>query len=89
MQIAESAVIAQLKGGCAAGSGPDLTGYPHLVYAPAQWGEGVRCGSNGIPAAAVASDAKHDPIGDVAEAYGVSLQEVCDCVRYAKAHGLI
>lgn len=89
LKLAESPVIARLTGGCSAGSGPDLTGYPHLVYAPAQWGEGVRCGSNGIRATAVADTAQHDPIEQVAADYGVSLHEVVDSLRYARANGLI
>ena len=48
MLLAESGVKADLRGTATAGTGPDLTGYPHLVYAPGQWGPGVRVASNGV-----------------------------------------
>jgi hypothetical protein len=88
MQIAESSVVAKLKGACAGGNGPDLTGYPHLVYAPAQWGEGVRIASNGAKASYVAVSVADGPITRAAARHGVSLEEALDAFKYVRENGL-
>ena len=89
MQLAESGVKANLRGTVTGGAGPDLTGYPHLTYAPSQWGEGVRCASSGAPVHSVAFDAKIDLVEAVAKTHHVTLHEVVDSIRYARANGLI
>jgi hypothetical protein len=89
MHLAESPVKANLKGTCTAGIGPDLTGYPHLVYAPRQWGDGVRVGSNGAPIEAIAADAMSGSIMRVACVHGVTVFEALDALCYARANGLI
>jgi hypothetical protein len=88
MHIAESPVKIQLRGASSGGS-VDLTGIPHLVYAPAQWGEGVRCGSNGALAIDVAEDAAKMPIERAAAIHSVSVQEALDALRYSRCHCLI
>ena len=85
MQVAESPAVVKLRGECTEGTGPDLTGFPHLVYAPNQWGDGVRCGSNGACAQHVAAMAAEFPIEEAAEEYGVSLAEALDALRWARA----
>jgi hypothetical protein len=85
VQLAESSVVAKLRGECAGGTGPDLTGFPHLTHAPRQWGEGVRVASNGAPAAHVAASVADGPIARAAKRHGVSLEEALDAYRYAKA----
>jgi hypothetical protein len=89
MQLAESSVVAKLNGACAGGTGPDLTGYPHLVYAPAQWGKRVCIANNGADAVAVARTASILPIEFCTDQYGVSFNEVTEALRYARANGLI
>ena len=89
MQIAESSVVAKLNGACTGGNGPDLTGYPHLVYAPAQWGPGVRVASNGADVQRVAWATADYPIERVTDEYGVSFNEATEALRYARANGLI
>jgi len=89
MHVVESPVVARLNGTSSGGSGPDLTGYPHLVYAPAQWGDGVRCGSNGTPVVHVAASVDDGPIAWAASRYSVSLDEALDAYKFAKATGLI
>jgi hypothetical protein len=89
MHVAESSVVGKLKGECSGGTGPDLTGYPHLACAPAQWGEGVRIASSGIAAFDVAIYASQHPIEEVTDAYRVSFNEATDALRYARANGLI
>ena len=56
MHLAEAPVRIQLRGSSTAGSGPDLTGYPHLTYAPSQWGEGVRVARTGAEVEYLARD---------------------------------
>jgi hypothetical protein len=89
MHVAESSVVGKLKGECSGGTGPDLTGYPHLVYGAAQWGKGVRIASNGVDAVEVARHASRHPIEYVTDDYRVSFNEVTDALRYARANGLI
>lgn len=98
MQIAESPAKIRLKGGCSAGTGPDLAGYPHLTHAPAQWGEGVRIASTGVPAQEVVDRFRGgsvympsviEELNEAAEELHISWAEIFDALRYAKANGLI
>jgi hypothetical protein len=81
----------ELRGSSTGGSGPDLTGYPHLTYAPAQWGEGVRIASNGINAAALVVEGAMilNAIDDFAAQNGVTLAELFDAIRYARDSGAV
>jgi hypothetical protein len=91
MHLAEAPVRMQLHGTAGTGSGPDLAGYPHLTYAPSQWGEGVRCASNGIPVSQIAEECG-DHLGfnllTAAGAYGISIDELFQALKYARAQGL-
>jgi hypothetical protein len=89
LNLVESPVKAQLLGSSSGGSGPDLTGYPHLVYAPAQWGEGVRVASNGAHADRIGSGVAEHPLPHVALVSGVTLEEALDCYRYAFDNNLL
>jgi hypothetical protein len=92
MQLSEMPVKAQLFGTAAAGTGPDLAGYPHLTYAPAQWGEGVRIARNGAPISDIALDAQADcvaAIDSVARSENLSWAELFDALRYARANGAV
>jgi hypothetical protein len=89
VQIAEPPMIPRLRGTAAPGTGPDLTGFPGLTYAPAQWGEGVRIASNGSAIAPIAACAAERPIEYAATIYGISTAEVLDALRYARANGMI
>jgi uncharacterized protein (DUF433 family) len=67
-----------------------LTGYPHLVYAPAQYGPGVRTENNGTPVADIAAEISVNPDVDaVAAKFGVTVEHVHDALRYAAAAGFI
>ena len=91
MNLAEQPVKIQLRGSSSAGTGPDLVGYPHLTYAPSQWGPGVRVASNGANVGAIAADAKSiiSEVDALARREGISLDELCDALRYARANGAI
>jgi hypothetical protein len=89
MRIAEPKLIPRLHGTAGPGPGPDLTGYPHLTYAPAQWGEGVRIASSGAAIGPIAACATERPIEYAATIYGISTAEVLDALRYARAHEII
>ena len=89
MQLAESRAVIKARGGCTAGSGPDLTGYPHLTHAPAQWGDGVRIASNGAAVKHVAEHVDELPITIVAGVFDITIEAAADAYRYAKANGLI
>jgi hypothetical protein len=75
-----------LSGTARGGTGPDLTGYPHLVYAPGQWGEGVCVASNGAPVASIAGAAKvcgaFSLLRQIADDFEITLDEVCDAIRW-------
>ena len=84
MRIAEAPMKIEIKAECTGGCYcPDLAAYPHLVYAPRQWGEGVRIASNGVDALAVAAAAEQAPTQTVAKAYNISVVEVLDARRWA------
>jgi hypothetical protein len=89
VHIAESPTKAQLRGASTGGTGPDLTGFPHLVYAPVQWGDGVRVGSNGALATTVAAAAVAMPIEAAARHSRVTPREALDCLLYARAIKLV
>ena len=78
-----------MSGSCVGGNGPDLSRYPNLVHAVQQWGEGIRCHSNGAPIEPIATLALAQPIAMVAASHSVSVDEACDAFRYAKANGLV
>jgi hypothetical protein len=75
---------------CSGGTGHDLSGYPALVHAPAQWGNHVGCHSNGTPAADVAAYVANSPAttttAQIAQQLKISVAEVLDAVRYVAAH---
>lgn len=57
--------------------------YPLLVYAPKQWGEGVRVASNGARATEIAETlAAAGPAEAVARHFGVTLEELGQAARY-------
>jgi hypothetical protein len=91
MQLTESPVKMQLRGASSGGAGPDLAGYPHLTYAPAQWGEGVRVARSGAPVAGIAYDASAlvADIDRLALDEGLSWDELFDALRYARASGAV
>jgi hypothetical protein len=95
VQIVESSVKAKLNGTCTASAGPDLTGYPHLVYAPAQWGEGVRIASNGQSVEEIAgyADTQYRDttlaylMDETAQRFSISWPELFDALCYARDGG--
>jgi hypothetical protein len=89
MHLAEAPVKIELHGSSTGGSGPDLTGYPHLTYAPGQWGDGVRVASNGKAVWEIAETAQSVPIERTADMYGVSVMEAAEAFSYARATGTI
>ena len=90
MHVAETPMKIEIKADCKGGDyGTDLTGYPHLVYAPQQWGDGVRIASNGADALSVAAAAEQVPTQTVAKAYNISVAEVLEARRSVARHRLI
>jgi hypothetical protein len=83
----------RFRGKCEGGTGPDLSRYPTLTYAPLQWGEGIRTGSKGVPVDAIAADALAngavDQIDDLMTRHSATFAEVLDSLDYARANGLI
>lgn len=73
--------------GVSGGEGPDLTGYPLLVYAPNYHGPGVRLEDNGTPvsAIAVAYSAITD-IGVLARQFETDEQHIRQALAYAVAN---
>jgi hypothetical protein len=82
----------------------DLTGYAGLVYAPLQWGDGVRTATNGTTVDAIAADALAavdvlngavkfpslaQDLDTLASVHGITWAELFDALRYARAHGMI
>lgn len=80
-------------GACVGGTGPNLSGFPGLTYAPSQHGEGIRFAHNGTPI----EDALGHPdakgaiatLDAIAEKLGVKLPDVCDAIGYLRKHDLI
>ncbi len=65
-----------------------LDGYPHLVYAPAQHGPGIRTENNGTKVEDIASAVSETPDYEILAArFGVTTDHVADAVRYAVAVG--
>jgi hypothetical protein len=92
VDIAESPVTAQLFGAAGPGSGPDLTGYPHLTYAPSQWGQGIRIARNGASVFGIAFDARAKCVAAIdalAQSENLSWPELFDALRYARANGAV
>ncbi len=92
MNVKEAPVVARIKAQVEKPKDAvDLTGYPHLVFAPQQWGEGVRVASNGIPVKDIAVAAKRIELATTIEAvaHGLDLtwDELFDALRYARDHG--
>lgn len=75
--------------GTARGGSVNLATYPRLVYAPQQWGEGVRCHSNGTPVEDIARAARDAGITEqlrrLADQYGVSIAEAAEAIHYTPA----
>lgn len=61
-------------------------GFSLLVYAPAQWGEGVRTEDNGTPVAAIVAASADDPDREsLARRFGTTVAHV----KQALAYGLM
>ncbi len=75
----------------------DLSRYPSLTYAPAQWGEGVRTATTGVSIAFIANAARAEDgsdglvgqIDDLAKLLQISFDELLDALRYARAAGKV
>jgi hypothetical protein len=80
----------QLRG-ASSGGAVDLTGYPHLSYAPDQYGPGVRIARNGKQVDGIAYDASPlvMDIDRLAADEGLSWAELFDALRYARANGMV
>jgi hypothetical protein len=91
MHLAEAPVTVQLCGSSTVGSGPDLTGYPHLTYALAQWGEGVCIARTGAEVKGIGYDAAPTALmlDRLAAAEGITSDELFDTLRYARANGAV
>ena len=91
MQLTEAPVRMQLRGASTGGSGPDLTGYPHLTYAPEQWGDGVRIARNGAEVDSILLDADTlaKKVDFLARAEGLTWDELFDVLRYGRANGAL
>jgi uncharacterized protein (DUF433 family) len=87
----ENDLTIALRGSSTGGTGPDLTGFKHLTHAPGQWGDGVRIASNGVDVGQIAIDGKAamSEIDELAEAEGITLDELFDALRYARANGAV
>lgn len=73
--------------------GVRLDAYPGLVYAPAQWGPGVRVECNGTPVeeivAAVADAGPEADLHALAARFGCSEAHVVDALLYAREVGYL
>lgn len=76
----------QANATCVGGTGPDLSAYVHLVYAPQQHGDFIACQSNGTPIENIKAAVADSPAGtttqQIADQFGVSVAEVMDALRY-------
>ena len=64
--------------------------YSLLVYAPTQWGAGIREHSKGITVEAIArAFAMHSDIDAVAQSMGIGSEEVRQAIRYAVSVGFL
>jgi hypothetical protein len=90
VQLAEGPVKMQLRGSSSGGT-VDLTGYPHLTYAPHQHGPGVRIARNGAAVEAIAYDASPlvMDIDRLANDEGLSWAELFDALLYSRANGMV
>jgi hypothetical protein len=99
MRAQESPVVSNLAGKSEIPADAiDLTGYPHLAYAPSQWGQGVRIARNGMSVADVVATANMVPVGNPSVVgaidqleylTGLTWGELFDALRYTKANGMI
>jgi hypothetical protein len=62
-----------------------LDDFPELVYAPEQWGEGVRVASNGVLAEELVADLANSTAGVVAKEHEVSIEAVAQAVAFLNA----
>jgi hypothetical protein len=67
-----------------------LTGYPLLVYAPNQYGTGIRTENNGTPVADIAAEVAVNPdYNTVAAKFGVTVDHVAQAVDFAVKAGFL
>lgn len=92
LSILEPPIIATLA--AAAAQPPDaidLTRYPYLVYAPAQWGPGIRTAAHGTPLDAIADAAAWvdlvPRIEGICRGLDLTWDELFDALRYARDKG--
>ncbi len=73
-------------GSCVGGEGPNVHRFPGLVFAPDQWGPGVRCQSNGTSVAKICDLVKADggapTLDQIAARFDISKEEAADAIRY-------
>ena len=75
----------------------DLSRYPNLVYAPAQWGDGVRTHLKGVSVEFIAESSKGEDgsnslvaqLDDFAKLHDISFDELLDALRYARSVKLV
>ena len=69
---------------------PPLHDYPRLVFAPFQWGPGVRVHHNGATVEAIARDFALKPdLAQVAADHGIEPDDAIEALRYATAAGFL
>ncbi len=87
----EGGIDAAMKGKCEGGTGPDLSKYPKLAYCPLEWGEGVRIARIAKPVDDVIGDISvvMDELDLIARLEGITLDELFDAIRYARANGTV
>lgn len=77
-----------LELGATGGEGPDLTGYPLLVYAPSQHGPGVRLNDNLALVTDIADAyAMESSIHGLAHLFGTTEAHIRQALAYAAATG--
>jgi hypothetical protein len=91
MNVIEQPLKVAMIGKVEGGTGPDLSKYPKLAYCPDEWGEGVRIASNAKLVSDVVGDISvvMDELGSIARTEGVTLDELFDAIRYARANGAV
>jgi hypothetical protein len=82
-----------LYGQCTGGAGPNLSRYPNLVYSPSPLDAGVRTHLAGKSIEEIVNrgfaDEAVTALDRLAKTVGVSFDELCDALRYARAQALI
>jgi uncharacterized protein (DUF433 family) len=67
-----------------------LDGYPLLVHAPRQWGDGVRTENNGTPVADVCAAVAEEPdLERLADRFGITTDHVEQALRYGLEAGYL